>query len=475
MKILMVTPYPPHRDGLAAYALQSVRRLRAEGHDVQVLSPGPSAAHQHLDLVGPRGAAALARRVRAYDKVIIQFHPDVFYPLPPSQSAWAVESLALMAAVRAARQVEVVVHEIDYAAGRRPGPYALAARALWAAVDSIVVHTDQERQDFMSAFKVKARHVQVEAHGRDFVRHTTADRAAARRSLGIDAADTVALAIGFVQRHKGFDRAVRAFRGLGGDGRRLDVVGSLRVEDAENTSYVEELRALVAATPDAHLHLGYVSDELFDRWLVAADVVLLPYRHIWSSGVLERASLYDRPVIATSVGALSQQAADRPGVTLVADDAHLARALRSALGGARPMTAPAGAWPTPEGAPEGLRSAVQQEVVLRAAVRRGSHVLPAVSDGPDGAWSPLSAEPAGSARSASAAGVDASVPLRRLNPLSLPAARGGRLGAGFVKRLVRRATAWQLDPLVHQVNALQAATMDALERRPDGAEAGRDR
>ena len=89
-RILMISPYPPVRDGIAAYALQTVRALRRQGHSVEVLSPGPSAAHHHLDLVGPRGALALAKRVRDYDRVIIQFHPDFFYPDPGRASARSV-------------------------------------------------------------------------------------------------------------------------------------------------------------------------------------------------------------------------------------------------------------------------------------------------------------------------------------------------------------------------------------------------
>jgi hypothetical protein len=50
VRILVVTPYPPLRDGIASYAVQLVARLRREGNDVTVLSPGPSAAHLHLDL-----------------------------------------------------------------------------------------------------------------------------------------------------------------------------------------------------------------------------------------------------------------------------------------------------------------------------------------------------------------------------------------------------------------------------------------
>src|SRR3546814_3813969 len=56
---------------------------------------------------------------------------------------------------------------------------------------------------------------------------------------------------------------------------------------------------------------GYVSDEEFDRWLVAADCLVLPYREIWSSSVIERAGIYGVPVIATDVGGLAAQGIGR--------------------------------------------------------------------------------------------------------------------------------------------------------------------
>ena len=39
-----------------------------------------------------------------------------------------------------------------------------------------------------------------------------------------------------------------------------------------------------------------------------------------------------------------------------------------------------------------------------------------------------------------------------------------RLGAGVLKRVVRRLTAWEIDPLVHQLNGVRAAAIDAIER-----------
>jgi hypothetical protein len=53
-------------------------------------------------------------------------------------------------------------------------------------------------------------------------------------------------------------------------------------------------------------------------------------------------------------------------------------------------------------------------------------------------------------------------PLRRLTPLSMPQARSARPGASSLKRVVRRLTAWQVDPIIGQVNRLQQATIDAL-------------
>lgn len=458
MRILLVSPYPPSRDGIAAYAVQTAAALRAAGHDVDVLSPGPSAAHGHLDLVGPRGALALAKRVRRYDRVVIQFHPDVFYPLPPTPRQWAVESLALLAAVRTARSVEVVVHEIDYRQGRRPGVNRLASRALWRSVDRIVVHTERERDDFAASFGVDRGRIAVARHGADFVRRTRLTREQARRSLDLPEDATTFLAIGFVQPHKGFDRAVRAFAGLAERGCRLDIVGSVRLEDPAVTAYVAELEALAAATPGVHLHLGYLSDEAFDRWIVAADVVVLPYRSIWSSGVLARALLYGRGVVATAVGGLPEQAAGHDEVTLVGDDAELAAALWDRAG-ARPAVA-AGDWPI--GGPD-LRRQVQEAVERRAFAVRGR--LPDLAEGGPA----LRAAAAGVGAGVGAgfrAGAEPSARLRLLPPLAPPRPGGSRPLARLTKRVVRRLTGWEIDPLVTHVNALHAATLTALTPSP---------
>ncbi|HEX5494744.1 MAG TPA: glycosyltransferase family 4 protein, partial [Mycobacteriales bacterium] len=448
MLVLMVTAYPPNRDGIAAYAVQSVRALRAQGHQVEVLSPGPSAAHHHLDLVGPRGALALARRVRGYDRVIVQFHPDVFYP--PGASSWqrACEGLALATAFRRARAVEVVVHEIDGRHGRRGTLSGLVTRAMWRSVEVVRVHTERDRETFARNFGVPRSRIVVTDHGADFVPRTGYDRAGARDSLGVPAAAFVYLSIGFIQPHKGFDRAVRAFAESGLPDARLDVVGSVRVEEPDFVAYRDELAALVAVTDGAYLHDGFVSDELFDRWIVACDVVVLPYRSIWSSGVLERARLFGRPVIATAVGGLPEQASalaagqrtDQPAgrdgspagpaVVLVSTDAELRRAMRAAAG-VDPSAIPR---PWPESG-VGLWARIQDEIVARAAGHRSRR--PA-RGGPGS----VTSGSGGSGAAGSGATGSASAALRRVRSLEMPDTTSARPLARLAKRVVRRLTAW---------------------------------
>ena len=440
MRILMVSPYPPARDGLANYAVQEVKRLRAQGHDVEVLSPGPSAAHHHLDLVGVRGALALARRVRAYDRVIVQYHPAIFMPPGAAPGERTMIYAVLAAAWTAARDVELRVHEFPHV-GAETRSEALVARRMWSAATSISVHTEQEREELARAFGVPIASISVADHGQYFERRTSVERAEARRRLGLPEDGFVFLSIGFLQPHKGFDRAVRAFSGLGEHGCRLEIVGSLRVEDFEYVAYVDELRAQVEATPGASLHDEYVSDAEFDVWIVAADALVLPYRLIWSSGVCERAALYHRPVIASRTGGLADQVA--ADAVLVDDDDQLADAMRSLAGLVRAPGVP-GNWPTSD------RDAVMNEIRARAARRRPTATRVEVGGAPGRRVPPT-------ARTA---------PLRRLTPLSMPQARSARPGASSLKRVVRRLTAWQIDPVIGQVNRLQQATIDALAADP---------
>ena len=449
-RILVAAPYPPMRDGIGAYAVQQVQALRRDGHHVEVVSPTPSAAHHHGDLRGPAGAAALARFGAHFDRVVLHFHPDLLYRLPPTAGARLATGLSYGLAFRRLGRVELRLHEIDHRWADRSDPTSRATSFMLRGADRIGVHSEEQRAHLVDGFGVAARRVELVDHGADFAPRTTADRTRARASLGLPDDEHVFLCIGFLQPHKGFDRAARAVGALRGGRARLDIVGSARVADQATLDHVAELRAIARREPAVHLHTGFVSDEMFDRWIVACDTVLLPYRHIWSSSVAERAALFGRPVIATRVGGLAHQLADHPGAVLVDDNDGLVRAVAHAVVGAHAAGGAAATWPV--GLAEGDetlvgvdRERIQAEIRARATAARGG-----VAVAPTGAG-----------------GTDApplSTPVRRLSPLHPPAPVSARPGVSIVKRLIHRVIGWELTPISEQVNRLQRATADALDQ-----------
>lgn len=448
-RILMVSPYPPIRDGIGAFAVQQVQSLRRAGHHVEVCSPAPSAAHHHLDLRGPKGALALRRLMAGFDRVVIHFHPDFFYDHPATPSSRITTGLALAAALRSGPEVVIRLHEVDRRWVAATDPSARATRAVFRAATTVEVHSPDDVTMMTAEFKVPAERVALVPHGADFVVRTTADRPTARRTLGIPADDHVFLCIGFVQPHKGFDRAAAAFRGLAEKGASLHIVGSVRIDDPSAADHERELEALESQIPGVHLHLGYLTDEAFDRWIIAADTVVLPYRHIWSSSVVERARMLDRPVIATRVGGLVHQLDTDPGAVLVDDNLELAAAMRAAVTGASWADDP-GATPSPastwdfDGPVD--RSAVMAEINRRSAANRG-----------------VISRAGAAGRSTGAQPATAALPLRRLRAVPPPPATSARPGVSTVKKLIRRVIAWEIDPLREQLVRLQKASLQAAE------------
>ena len=463
MTTLMVTPYPPYRDGIGAYAVQEVRRMRAAGDDVEVLSPLPSAARHHFALGGLPGILALVKRAGRYESVIIQFSPEMFFgachgPLERT-AVWAgIEALSHRT------KVEIRLHEIEFGPlERNPVERRIAARALRAA-SVVAVHTRPEIDNLGRVLGLSASHVSLVEHGQNFTMATTMSRSEARVELGLDQAEHVFLAIGFLQEHKGFDLAADAFgRTNLGSQASLHIVGSVRVGHPDLIRYARRLTRLCHATAGVTLHEKYVSDEEFDRWIVAADTIVLPYREIWSSSVMERGKLYERPIIAADVGGMGDQAP--PGTLFFDDGESLIQAfkVRAQTTEGREVEDPVPA-PVVAEKPAALElewdvnvelpDRGQVEAQIRARVR-AQNLHGAAHHG------------AGVGSAASA--VESLIGIGRLQR---PNTVSARPGISQLKRLVRRVTRWDVDPIASQLETLQRATIEAiveLEARVEGA------
>jgi glycosyltransferase involved in cell wall biosynthesis/2-polyprenyl-3-methyl-5-hydroxy-6-metoxy-1,4-benzoquinol methylase len=453
VRVLILSTYPPDRCGIASYTVQVAATLRREGHRVEVISPQPSAGRYWADYSHTmRGVVRALRLSRQFDRTLVEFFPDLLFR-PSGRNAltrrwsFARRWIAVAALFRLGRHVQVVMHEAPYQdlVGRTDWR-GRVGRVLWRRLvtlpETTSVHTAWERRRVAESVGVDESRIQIVDHGAAFLKRAEPDRELARRELGLAAGQFHFLSIGFLQPHKGFDRAMRGLIQLDADRARLHVVGSVRVPSSEVVAHVEELRRLaVAGSPRITLHEQYVSDELFDRWIVACDAVVLPYRDIWSSGVLERAKLYGRPAIVSDVGGLRDQA--DPSTRVVRDDAELVNAMAE-LASERPRQTGMESVPMEtEGEPlthaDAMETLRQRAAELRERTEPGS-VAPQV--------------PADDGRPAPPA------------PVALPGVASDGGLRSRLKRFVSRLTRWQLVPIVSGVNQLRDYVID-VQGRPD--------
>ena len=473
-RILLVTPFAPYRDGIATYASQELRRLRAAGHTVEVLSPVPSAAHHHLPLGGLRGAARLVTQALDYDRVIIQFGPELLF----GRCRAAAERVAVwtsLAALARAVDLDLRLHEIEYGPLEQNPAERRAARLVVRWAQRVTVHTEPERARLVDLLGSVANRIDVIDHGHNFVPAVTSTSAEAKTELGLPPDDFVFLSIGFLQHHKGFDRAIEAFALAGLPRASLHIVGSGRVDHPDIGRYVASLDRMCRRTPGVELHNRFVSDDQFDLWLVAADAVVLPYREIWSSGVVERARLFDKPIITSDLEQLRHQLAvgGGPTSTTAGDVEEFAIAMEKlwsdagfghlidrvsttddgdpSIGGTDRRRTIQPAWDADDERPD--REAIQAQVVARASASTEDELLAADQAGS------RAAGPSNRPRSSAERASDG---LRGLGPLVVPEPVSARPGVTPVKQTVRRLTGWQLDPMNRRLAELQQATVDAV-------------
>lgn len=305
----MVTTHPPTHCGIGAYGEQSAAQLRAQGHVVDLVSPdGQGNVDFAWDLRGGTKILRLVRLLPYYDKVVIQYTWAFFYQ-DLSRPEYVKTTLSFLWLFLRSRKIEVVIHEIPYVNGPLKWLYVLK----WKLAPRLIFHTAAERERFEQNYGIPLTSSRIQFRKQEdvyqpYVAHT---RAEARQQLNVPQDKLLFLCIGFIQRHKGFHRAIQAFRNAHVAGAQLFVVGSLRVADAENQRYLDEIRTLCDDSSDVRLMESFVSNEDFDTWIKAADWVILPYSEIWSSAVLGRAKLLDRPAIVSRVGGLPDQADER--------------------------------------------------------------------------------------------------------------------------------------------------------------------
>lgn len=154
----------------------------------------------------------------------------------------------------------------------------------------------------------------------------TIGRSSARARLGLPDTAFVYLSLGLVRPYKGLEELIPAFRGLVDEDLRLVIAGRPRP-----AAYGERLAALAAGDRRIRFEPRFVPADEVQVYMVAADICVLPYRQITTSGAALLALSFGLPVLAPAIGAFPLLLAGSRGILYdPAQENGLRRALEAA-------------------------------------------------------------------------------------------------------------------------------------------------
>jgi beta-1,4-mannosyltransferase len=259
---------------------------------------------------GLRWLAAHRRRVR-----ILHFHwPERHFRRASLASAIGFAARLLVARALGYRIVWTI-HNLAPHEGAGRGDRLV--RAVLLRLATPIVHCEAARRHVGRA---RERAVVI-PHGTYVGRYPNGiPPTAARTRLGLGADDRVFLFFGQVRPYKGIDALIETFAALDAPHARLVIAGAPV--------------APVAAPADARIQLvlRHVADAEVQVFLNAADLVVLPYRDVLTSGAAMLALSFGRGIVAPRLGCLGEL--ERSGAALLydaTDPRGLATAFAAAL------------------------------------------------------------------------------------------------------------------------------------------------
>lgn len=175
-------------------------------------------------------------------------------------------------------------------------------------IDHLFVHTQKMKQELVALYGVVPDKITVIPFGiNNAVPHTRLTSAEARTRLGLAGNEQVILFFGNIAPYKGLEFLIEAFEHVAEYGERYRLIIAGNPKNCDN--YWIPLRQKLAHHPNRDrilLKIEFVPDEETEVYFKASDVVVLPYRHVFQSGVLSLGYSFGVPVIASDVGSLRE-------------------------------------------------------------------------------------------------------------------------------------------------------------------------
>jgi glycosyltransferase involved in cell wall biosynthesis len=310
-----------------SYALGLTAALVAQGVTVDFIGSdrvdGPelhnSPLVNFLNLRGDQSEnASLPRKVMrllAYYLRLLKYaavaKPRVFHILWNNKFEWFDRTLLLAYYRLLGRIIVLTAHNVN--AAKRDGCDTAFNRFTlgiqYRLASHLFVHTHKMKDELLADFRVPEHRVSVIPFGLNDTTPLTALTAAeARGQLGLKPEHKVALFFGQIAPYKGLEYLVAALPELTRRDPAFRLVIAGKVKRGCEDYWAGIQRDLSQDGVRTHLvsRIEHIPNEQVEVYFKAVDVLVIPYVHIFQSGVPFLAYSFGLPVIATDVGSLKE-------------------------------------------------------------------------------------------------------------------------------------------------------------------------
>jgi glycosyltransferase involved in cell wall biosynthesis len=237
--------------------------------------------------------------------------PKIFHILWNNKFQFFDRTLLMLYYKLQGKKIAFTAHNVN--AGRRDANDSvlnrLSLKIQYQLADHIFVHTEKMSKELLAEFGVGEQAVTVIPFGiNNSVPDTDLTPAQARQKFGIPEDERLILFFGNIGPYKGLEFLVTAFQQIVANNPcyRLIIAGKPRGGSEEYLGMIQQSIRQDASRERVIQRIEYIPDEETELYFKAADVLVLPYTHVFQSGVLFLGYSFGLPVIATGVGSLEE-------------------------------------------------------------------------------------------------------------------------------------------------------------------------
>ena len=244
-------------------------------------------------------------------RYVLSAKPKIFHILWNNKFQLFDRTLLMLLYRLLGKEVVLTVHNVNAATRDSKDSLLnrLTLRIQYGLAAHLFVHTEKMKAALIEEFDVQAARIAVIPFGiNNSVPNTQLTSTEAKQRLGLGNREKAILFFGNIAPYKGLEFLVTAFQKSVAEHPEYRLVIAGWPKNCEK--YWNEIRERIREdTKEGRILLRaeYIPDEETEVYFKAADVLVLPYRYIYQSGVLFLGYCFGLPVLAADVGALRDE------------------------------------------------------------------------------------------------------------------------------------------------------------------------